>query len=43
MDSVMYLVPKKENETGNEILAQPEYVTIDQIIKANGKVQCSLD
>jgi hypothetical protein len=43
MDSVMYLVPKKENETGNEILAQPEYVTINQIIKANGKVQCGLD
>ncbi|NUM25953.1 MAG: hypothetical protein HUU49_05075 [Candidatus Buchananbacteria bacterium] len=40
---IMYLEPLIKDEVANTIKATPQYVTIDQIIKANGPVKCSID
>lgn len=42
MEDIMYLVPAVPGELDNTIKAQAKFVTIDQIIKANGQHQCSI-
>ena len=39
----MYLEPTVKNDIGNIIKATPRIVTIDQVIKTNGEVKCSID
>ena len=43
MAPIMYLQPKTEGAIGNTIEAEAKYIPIDQIIKASGKIKCSLD
>jgi len=40
MDPIMYIKPATPNDMGNVIKATAQYVTIDQIIKANGQIGC---
>ncbi len=40
---VMYVVPTNPGVLGNEIGGTARYVTVDQIIAANGEVKCSKD
>lgn len=42
MEDVMYLVPENEGEINNTIKAQAKFISIDQIIDANGRHQCSI-
>ncbi len=43
MDPIMYLVPETAGAIGNTIKAEAKYITVDQVIKASGKVKCSID
>ena len=43
MGPVFYVEPKNEGAMGNTIEGTARWVTIDQIVKANGAVRCSLD
>lgn len=43
MAPVFYVEPKVPGALGNTIEGTAHWVTIDQIIKANGQVRCSLD
>ena len=43
MDPVMYIEPEIPGSIGNILKATPRYVTIDQIIEANGQVRCNTD
>ena len=43
MNDVFYIQPTLDGALGNEISGQAKMVTIDQIIKANGEVKCSID
>lgn len=42
-EPIMYVVPDTPDALGNTIAGTAKYVTIDQIIKASGKIQCSRD
>ena len=43
MGSVFYVEPKVPGALGNTIAGTARWVTIDQMVKANGPVRCSLD
>jgi len=43
MDPIMYIEPEMPGAIGNTLVATPHYVTIDQIIEANGEVSCKTD
>lgn len=42
MSPIWYVVPKNPGELNNTITGTKKYVSIEQIIKANGKINCNL-